>query len=221
MITSLNNLASIDSAQEEGACPLCTLSICRGKRGVRLYNETVCRKCWRSHIAARQVAYAFDFVAYGLAGRVVVLATSFIVTEPRDGQWNLMIALSVAVALRVPFIMKDGFAGYSPGKWIMGLRVYDTQTGLPIGFFQSAQRNCVLLAPFIGELIILLSQTHGRRFCDSFSRSIVVSKQIKDAVDCGLRWKSCLFCGYCLIGNASGRCSECGLKFGFNVHAGK
>ncbi|MFQ5555392.1 MAG: AAA family ATPase, partial [Acidimicrobiia bacterium] len=51
------------------------------------------------------------------------------------------------------------FAGYSPGKWLLGLRVLDDATRRPIGFLKSIRRNLVLL---IGVIFLVPMLGNGR-----------------------------------------------------------
>ena len=78
--------------------------------------------------------------------------------------------------------MKDGFAGFSPGKRLTNVQVRDATTHLPIGFAQSFKRNAILLVgqipvPVIGPLaglivilIIAIQESNGYRLGDRFAK---------------------------------------------------
>ena len=81
----------------------------------------------------------------------------------RAAWWAYEVVFRVLVI--VPFLMKDGFAGYSPGKALCGVRAMHERTGQPIGFFRSLGRNLPLVIPII-PLVAGLQLQKGYRIGD-------------------------------------------------------
>ena len=109
--------------------------------------------------------------------------------------------------------LKDGFRGFSPGKWLMDLRVLDETTRQPAGFLASFKRNIPLFIPII-NLIVMLNFVgtfgRGRRLGDGWARTIVVWREHENKPPFNPVGYVCFTCGYDLRGNVSGICPECG-----------
>ena len=75
---------------------------------------------------------------------------------------------------------QDGFGGYSPGKWLCGVRVIDARTGAPIGVGASFKRNLPLLIPIVGQLIILIQMNKGPRLGDGWAHAKVIWNKYAD-----------------------------------------
>lgn len=123
----------------EGAlCPICCLPI-EIQGDVPLYGVPVCQPCLQRFAARRQLAGILDFV-----GVVMLLAMAEDLINPagtrfaRHGAAAWSPILLGAVLL---YGLKDGFRGYSPAKWVMGVRVVDVNSGEPIGLLRSVKRN--------------------------------------------------------------------------------
>ena len=123
-------------------------------------------------LSRRQLAFAFDTVVWHCLGLLYLKGTGLI-----DYLWNnfsltgyTVLSIFVLLGWRLVFLMKDGIFGYSPGKWIMDLRVI-TNTGNPIGPFTSIKRNLLLIVPIIGEIVIWTQMRLGRRWFDQSSGS--------------------------------------------------
>jgi len=113
----------------------------------------------------------------------------------------------------VIFAFKDGFGGYSPGKYLMGIQVVDRFTRQPIGFRQSFKRNLSIGIPFvtgIAVFIIALSPLNGLRSGDSWARTMVIWRKHERKAPFEPLSTVCIPCGYDLTGNVSGVCPECG-----------
>ena len=190
-----------------------------------VYNDALCRKCQRRLANARQIAFAIDglilFAAY--LGLTVLLGFLGVVEF-------LLVSVS---ALVVVFGFKDGFSGYSPGKFAYELRVVDRVTGKPIGWLRSAVRNLPIsllllgsawsgvigqylrfpyqvqwLLPIVAPVgLLALSQQliKGYRYGDGMARTMVRMRRLAQSVG-----RFCAHCGYDLTGNLYGACPECG-----------
>jgi uncharacterized RDD family membrane protein YckC len=74
------------------------------------------------------------------------------------------------------WLLKDGFNGYSPGKWMMGVQVVDADTGQGAGFGASFKRNLPLLIPF-APLVAAFQMSRGPRLGDGWANTRVVWKK--------------------------------------------
>ncbi len=160
----------------------------------RLYGFGVCNTCHNDFMLKRVVAHILDVVFYGIFAWFSIFILFFIAAivagivsagKPEESQdraaglvvsiWIL--AIFATVALRT---VTDGFRGHSPGKAIMGLQVIDSSTGRPAGFFDSFQRNLVLLVPLMPIIILVLLLTgDGKRPGDGWARTKVIWKQYR------------------------------------------
>ncbi|HXZ26689.1 MAG TPA: RDD family protein [Terriglobales bacterium] len=90
--------------------------------------------------------------------------------------WVLMLLVAVFFA-----IAKDGFSGYSPMKYVMGLRVIDSVTGRPAGFLAAFKRNLALNIPFMPLYVLFqLMGRDGTRVGDGWAGTKVVWKKYAD-----------------------------------------
>lgn len=73
------------------------------------------------------------------------------------------------------FLLKDGLKdGRSLGKRSYNLRVVDAKTGAPCSLLQSAQRNVLLLIPFVPLLDVILLSATGLRSGDQIAGTRVI-----------------------------------------------
>jgi uncharacterized RDD family membrane protein YckC len=164
----------------EGCCPLCGLDQHMTK-SKPLYNTHVCKKCYYKFANRRQLAYVIDNLVFRLA--LVPLAVLVAYTGTPSGQpisTNAQLAIDMLPYLVFPlFAMKDGFAGYSLGKLICGVRLINIGTGVPGGFGMSFLRNLPIFVPIV-PLIIAYQLQKGRRWGDGWSSSKVIWVKYKD-----------------------------------------
>lgn len=126
-------------------------------------------------VGARQMAFAFDFVLWHVSGILLFRKTSLIPYLQANYSTSgfLVLGLFLILSWRVIFLMKDGIHGFSPGKWAFDLRVVSDE-GIPIGYLTSLKRNLLLIIPVIGETIIWLQLSHGRRWLDGWANCRVI-----------------------------------------------
>ena len=173
-----------------GMCPLCTTRVVSNKT---LYNHPVCKKCYYAFANRRQGAYVIDTLlqmlvaiplALGVGGMLEFVQAPELVFEG--------VMLSFGLVLGVIVAMKDGFNGYSPGKWLLGVQVWDDASGRPIQWVQSFKRNAVFLTsqiPVVGSLVVLVlviiiavTLGRGHRLGDRFARTRVIWKRHANSI---------------------------------------
>jgi hypothetical protein len=69
--------------------------------------------------------------------------------------------------------IKDGFLGYSPGKFLLGVRTYSAESGSTAGPILSFVRNMVLYIPF-ALLIAAVQLQKGPRIGDGIANTRVI-----------------------------------------------
>ena len=82
-------------------------------------------------------------------------------------------AVVFGVLLLGLFFCKDAFAGKSPGKALLGVRVIDTTTGQPADVMASFKRNLPLIIPFM-PLIVAGRLCSGYRTGDKWAGTKVI-----------------------------------------------
>jgi uncharacterized RDD family membrane protein YckC len=176
----------------------------------RIYGHSVCSKCHRGFALRRLFAYLLDRIIWvlptlvlGFAVGMVLAATGKPITPQVESTLNLM-----EWPFFVLFLFKDGFWGYSPGKWLCGVRVIDDRTRQPIGFIAALKRNLPIFIPIV-PLIIAVQLQNGKRWGDGWAHSMVIWKKYARSSVFGTPG-SCEACQYNLAGNESGICPECG-----------
>jgi len=96
----------------------------------------------------------------------------------------IVVIVVVCLGAFVPpllYFVKDGGAGYSPGKWLCGLRVVNGRTGRPAGVAESSLRNLLLgLFPPIG-LLMGGQVRRGPRWGDELAGTRVVWWRYRDS----------------------------------------
>ncbi len=204
-------------------CPMCGVFL-GGPNGLNetsrrmLYAWPVCQECRTAFVNRRLGALCIDGALFALLCWVL--------------HW-LPPALPIAA-----FLLKDGFGGQSPGKWLLGLQVVDTRTHRGIGLGRSLARNLPPMVPLLlvlvlwpappGDpiefdrpfalmglalltLLILGSQmTKGPRWGDRWASTKVTWIRYADHPPFDQRRMVCASCGYDLTGNVSRVCPECG-----------
>jgi uncharacterized RDD family membrane protein YckC len=163
-------------------CPLCH------KRPVwkkMIYGHPVCKKCFYAFANRRQLGYLVDSLIVTVPNIFLNLAlVAWMRQLGLHGVGLQMVSLAFALPVMCLFIMKDGFHGQSPGKWLTNVLVLDDSSNQPIGFEQSFKRNSILLLgliPFVGGLaslvvilIIAAQVAKGYRLGDRFAHTRVI-----------------------------------------------
>lgn len=206
----------------EEHCPICDRVLRKPQKRKLLYGFRVCRKCRDGFANRRQAAYIVDIVLYYLLFYLVALLPSLIYSfapmpptpqsaGPRStsGMTQLTSAF-VSLAVLFVFICKDGLNGRSPGKALFGVRVVDVHTREPIGFGRSFKRNLILVIPYLGPILVVLTMMKGNRLGDGWANTAVIWDKYRYKPPFDPRGIVCTICGYNLTGNVSGRCPECG-----------
>lgn len=167
------------SAMMDGACGCCGEMPPRKPR--KLYGHTVCKKCYYRFANRRQLAYFVDALGLWLVMVVIAAGLGAVAGIGGASGGTLEMLGSLLGWLFLPvFVMKDGFGGYSPGKWLCGVRVIDARTGAPIGVGASFKRNLPLLIPIVGQLIILIQMNKGPRLGDGWAHAKVIWNKYVD-----------------------------------------
>ena len=154
-----------------------------------LYGFPVCPDHHQNFLIRRVVARLVDdlfysvFFAFVFWGSIIVAAIIFAAASPNappsDRTSDLIVRLWL---LLIPLgalgrTMLEGFRGHSPGKAMLGLQVIDENSGRPIGFFQSFQRNLPLLIPLAPLYVfVMLFQNDGHRLGDGWALTKVIWK---------------------------------------------
>src|SRR5581483_11598292 len=107
-------------------CSICDASLDMETSGKRLYGYNVCGTCHSSFAMKRAFAYILDTVLFCI---VAVPLTFFILLL--SGIMAVLVFFACLFGLLFLFIAKDGFAGHSPAKAILGLQVIDDLSGRP------------------------------------------------------------------------------------------
>lgn len=203
------------SIPEAVQCPICDRDIAASKCR-KLYDLLVCRKCSHAFANRRQFGWILDWIVLFflsiLIGIVIGLIYDQMVGQSQDESLVEEIFWLVFSWIILPMIFaaKDGFRGYSTGKWVCGVRVVDWNTREPIGFLQSFKRNLPLIIPVV-PLVVAFQLIRGRRLGDKWANTAVVWMKHAHRRPFEPRGYICTRCGYDLTGNVSGRCPECGL----------
>ncbi|HZR27640.1 MAG TPA: RDD family protein [Terriglobales bacterium] len=174
-------------------CSICDASLDMDTSGKRLYGYNVCGTCHSSFAMKRAFAYILDTVLFcivavpltffilllsGISGAAVGAATH---NDNSAGNMAVLVFFACLFGLLFLFIAKDGFAGHSPAKAILGLQVIDDLSGRPCNFWDSFQRNLPPQIPLVQWYILYqLLQYDGRRLGDGWSRTKVIWKPYRD-----------------------------------------
>jgi uncharacterized RDD family membrane protein YckC len=173
------------------ACSICDASTILPEK--RLYGSYVCSTCHSSFAMRRAFAHILDVVLFtvvtvpftfvvllfsGISGGIVGAATN---SDNRGANVALMVFFLCMLGFVFLFLAKDGFAGHSPAKAMLGLQVIDDLTGRPANFWDSFQRNLPTQIPFMHWYVLYqLLQYDGRRIGDGWSRTKVIWKPYRD-----------------------------------------
>ncbi|MGE3182653.1 MAG: RDD family protein [Phycisphaerae bacterium] len=198
-------------------CVLCQHEL-RGRQQWCLINgKRSCRLCQFRFAGLRGIAFAIDFALFGYLPYFIANKLSVALTAPHDPtgiglelrELEPRIYGVVWLIIALIFFTKDGYAGFSPGKWLLGLRVLSLRDRTPIGPVESLKRNVLLLVPIVWPFVPF-QVLGGSRGGDDLAHTRVIWLRYRHA-SCFLpRADRCVACGYSLRGNQSARCPECG-----------
>ncbi len=194
IIETRSTSAQAPAAQSvgDGLCPICRSRPAEGH--TLLYGERVCKSCYMSFANRRQWAFAMDFLAIFGVANIGIYTLLFIIgavvtqDQPSDtaALLGLFFLMTYFVSVYILFAVKDGFGGYSIGKYLCGLRVLNIDTGKPIGFMESFKRNLIItfasISCFLWPALIVIGMdlNKGERLHDGWARSKVVWGRYKD-----------------------------------------
>lgn len=117
-------------------CIRCRRSTLPGRR--------ICPLCARRLVNRRQIAFVLDLFVLACGWAMLSAA----VGRPFGDFW-IVGAEPVGLAMFLAFALRDGIRGMSPGKWIMGVQVICPASGRPAGFAAAFRRNALWLIPFV------------------------------------------------------------------------
>ena len=198
-------------------CAICTRELPLKGRRHNVHGRRVCFACQVGFATRRYLAFAVDILLLSVApfwiADAVCVATTTVADASRPplhlDQLPRPYPLIVTLTLVLIFLLRDGFSGCSPGKWLTGLRVIRTDNKEPIGPNESFKRNLPLIVP-LTWLFIPFQLWGGARGGDDFARTRVIWRRFGYATPFAPRTDTCAGCGYSLRGNQSGRCPDCG-----------
>lgn len=166
-----------------------------------LYGCAVCSACHQAFLLKRIFAHVLDNVLYSMVAGIGVFIALFVAvgiglasqpgslssSDPAASDAAATVATKVWIFSLLLLVllrpMLDGFRGHSPGKAILGLQVIDSVHGRPANFWDSLQRNLVLLVPFMPLVILVqLLSGSGKRLGDGWARTRVIWKSYRRAV---------------------------------------
>jgi len=128
---------------QPAVCPLCGYTKIMKKANFQLlYGQKVCKKCYYSFVLRRIVAFVVDITLWYTCFRGLAAVAG-------DSNFYFFCLFLIL------FCMKDGFAGHSPGKALLGLQTIRADSGQAAGFGASFKRNLPLLIPFMPFLVSL------------------------------------------------------------------
>ncbi|MBI4527022.1 MAG: RDD family protein [Deltaproteobacteria bacterium] len=148
-----------------------------------LYGHAVCRRC-SNGFANRRVLAALldDALIFLIAPFLIALAIG--VFQPVIGNlsafgrgWRKV--EDVYGWFVIAYLLKDGLLGYSPGKFLVGVRVINAVNGEPAGIWSSVKRTLPLFIPPI-PLIVALQLAEGTRTGDGWAKTKVIWDRFSD-----------------------------------------
>lgn len=143
----------------------------------RLYGVPTCRKCVSRFAARREWAWMIDlFFGYFLPFPLLIIAFELLDIGEK---YALVVIVPCYVWYLGWMVLKDGFRGCTPGKYVTRIRVIDIDTGERLRFLASFRRNLCVLIPFFA-LFLMFKLRHGPRPGDGWARSKVIWLKYKD-----------------------------------------
>jgi uncharacterized RDD family membrane protein YckC len=186
-----------------------------------IYGHPVCKKCFYAFANRRQGAYMVDGILVTLVNVAISIPlTDWLRHQRYPSLQTEIISTVAAIPVLCLFMLKDGFNGRSPGKYVSNIQAVDDASGQPISFGQSFKRYWFLLFgifPYFGGLIAAIfviiagfQLAKGYRIGDRFARTRVIWMKYAHLPVFGGNVLQCESCGYDLRANTSGICPECG-----------
>ena len=113
-------------------------------------------------------------VAHVLDNVVVVALALAVAAAAGDETGGVFFALLIALTL-LELIVLQGITGWTPGKWVLGVRVVD-ERGKPPGIGAAIKRTLPLLLEWTALIAVIAMFTHPRaqRFGDRWAHTYVV-----------------------------------------------
>src|SRR5262249_55899908 len=142
-------MLNLGAAGQETTCVSCGGPIASSQE------SRVCEACGSGLVARRIMAFVVDVTVWVVLNYVVFTVLGM-ATLP------VLVVFVLEWGSRLAFLFKDGIRGYSPGKFLFGLRVIETSSGTPADYIDSMRRNIPLLFPFVG-LIVAFQLGRGTR----------------------------------------------------------
>jgi uncharacterized RDD family membrane protein YckC len=173
------------------------------------YMRSYVNSLQRAGIVSRTIAYVIDLIIFGviIVTIVAMISIPFVLIFP--DQFNIqfldsgrgifvqpagpvavvlsfLVGTTAFIGLMVYFIVLEGRFGFTPGKWLLGLRVLK-EDGTRIGYVEAIIRN---IPKVVGNsvfividalLMLLLFNKEKQRGFDKIARTIVVHKRKKEA----------------------------------------
>jgi uncharacterized RDD family membrane protein YckC len=105
---------------------------------------------------------------------IPVAAALLIAAAANDGSGGVWFALFVGINL-FQFLVLQGLTGWTPGKWLFGIRVVDAN-GQPPGILAAIKRSIPLIFEWttLIALVAILRDPHGQRIGDRWAGTYVV-----------------------------------------------
>lgn len=157
-------------------CPVCG----QPKRSMnsKLYGVPTCAKCIDGFAQRRSLAWIIDLMLMRFPLYVGIFCVLYLGRTPNDFDdfWMAVGSIVSVIGLSTYFLFffKDGFGGYSLGKYCLGLRAFNHRSGKPANPLDSFARNFLpALMPFIALFIGVLLRK-GPRIGDGFRDTKVI-----------------------------------------------
>jgi len=155
-----------------------------------MYMASYVKSLKRAGIISRLAAYAIDTIIATLATLIIAspIIALRVFSMPEDGfhtrvmifseYFYLIIYLNLVVIFAY-FVVSEGFFGYTPGKWIMGLKVLRTD-GKKAGYKEAMLRTIpkLFVMAILADAILMLLYRGGdrQRIFDRIAGTIVIRK---------------------------------------------
>jgi uncharacterized RDD family membrane protein YckC len=154
-----------------------------------MYMMSYMESTTRAGIVSRSVAFIIDYFlssicAFILTTPFLLLGAFFVGPPPNPGPipfmmqyFNLIMMLNLALVF-VYFVISEGFYGYTPGKWLLGLKVLRAD-GRKVGYKETMVRNIpkvFILAVLAEALLMLLNGKNQQRLFDGIAGTIVIRR---------------------------------------------
>lgn len=158
--------------KQSQSCSLCRATTSQDKPKY-LYNHLICQKCYNDFANKRYLAYFIDALVLNVLALITIFVLSLQGFDFDDLNQNIELLNYSFLGF---FIFKDSFGGYSPGKYLTGLQVYNTAKKKPTGFVDSFLRNFIFFIPLI-PIFLAFQLRKGLRFGDGIAKTKVIWKK--------------------------------------------